>query len=288
MSSGFTLPSWLIGAPEQLLISVTVTTSSQIWGSYLSRRGHPDPEALNIIEHWGLSQLSSNTVKNYPFHLWNMYQDSCLRLLIYIANVVSSVQVRRSSVLVLVSDCKKDIEPDMIMFTRDDIDESIKCDDFPLSYQPRLTILKGFQDLMSLLSGVWLLSALHSLDGFPLRFFTKHNHPWVLWLSLSVVICEHLHISYSIFPEDQDKPEERRLWYETEDWKSGIHSYEQKPRLGREFRVEGHLIISMYSYGGQAPDAGSWAWFGAEIFQPVRSRTPHCVTDPCQTDVLSN
>jgi len=58
-----------------------------------------------------------------------MYRGNCLRLLIfYTANVASSIQVRRSSLLVLVSDCKKDIKPDNILIFRDDIDESIKCD----------------------------------------------------------------------------------------------------------------------------------------------------------------
>jgi len=33
--------------------------------------------------------------------------------------------------------------------------------------------------------------------------------------------------------------------------------------------ASGHLIISMYPYGGQTPDAGSWTWFGAEIWRPV-------------------
>ena len=80
-------------------------------------------------KRWGLFQLSSNTVKNYLFRSWNMYRGNCLRLLIfYTANVASSIQVRRSSLLVLVSDCKKDIKPDNILIFRDDIDESIKCD----------------------------------------------------------------------------------------------------------------------------------------------------------------
>ena len=72
-----------------------------------------------------------------------MYQDSCLRLLIYIANVVSSVQVRRSSVLVLVSDCKKDIKPDNILISRDDIDESIKCDDLSPAVPTDSQLLPG-------------------------------------------------------------------------------------------------------------------------------------------------
>jgi len=56
--------------------------------------------------------------------------------------------------------------------------------------------------------------------------------------------------------------------------------------------ASGHLIISMYSYGGQTPDAGSWTWLGAEIWRPVPTSwesDPDCVTDPCQIDdVLSN
>ena len=56
--------------------------------------------------------------------------------------------------------------------------------------------------------------------------------------------------------------------------------------------ASGHLIISMYSYGGQTPDASSWTWLGAEIWRPVPTSwesDPDCVTDPCQIDdVLSN
>ena len=140
-----------------------------------------------------------------------MYQGSCLRLLIHIANIVSSVQVRCSSVLVLVSDCKKDIEPDIILISRDDIDESIKCDDFPPSYQPRLTILKGFQDLMPLPNGIWFPSALHSLDGFPLRSFTKYNHPWGPVTFTFSYNLRTFHISYSKLPKGQDNPEKCRL-----------------------------------------------------------------------------
>jgi len=56
--------------------------------------------------------------------------------------------------------------------------------------------------------------------------------------------------------------------------------------------ASGHLIISMYSYGGQTPDAGSWTWFGTDIWRPVPTSwesDPDCITDPCQIDdVLSN
>ena len=56
--------------------------------------------------------------------------------------------------------------------------------------------------------------------------------------------------------------------------------------------ASGHLIISMYFYGGQTLDAGSWTWFGAEIWRPVPTSwesDPDCVTDPCQIDdVFSN
>ena len=100
------------------------------------RRGHPDPEAL--LQCWGLSWLSSNTIKT-------TYQGDCSRLLIFYANVASSRQVRRSSVLVLVSDCKKDIKLDNILISGDDIDESIKCDDLsPSSLSTAADHSQGF------------------------------------------------------------------------------------------------------------------------------------------------
>ena len=68
-----------------------------------------------------------------------------LEALDFYGSVVSSIQVRRSSVLVLVSDCKKDIKLDNILISGDDIDESIKCDDLsPSSLSTAADHSQGF------------------------------------------------------------------------------------------------------------------------------------------------
>ena len=66
------------------------------------------------------------------------------------------------------------------------------------------------------------------------------------WLSLSGMICEHWWDLWCfIFPIPNSRGVKDIA--QTEDWKSGIHIYEQRPRLGREFRVEG-ILLAIWQY----------------------------------------
>jgi len=73
VSSGFTLPSWPIGAAEQLAGATGMTVAHKCYCHTVTEEdvftlenlsislAHPDPEAL--LQCWGLSRLSSNTIK---------------------------------------------------------------------------------------------------------------------------------------------------------------------------------------------------------------------------------
>jgi len=162
----------------------------------------------------------------------------------------------------------------------------------PLSYQLWLTTLKDFHNLIPLLNGC----------GCCLRSIHWTTFPWDPIIHVSFDSCFQVwsanidgtfDASYFLFQIleglriSQIITSDRRL----EKWYSHLRA---ETKVGKRISswgyTSGHLTISMYSYGGQAPDTGHdlMQIFDARC-QPVGSQTPDCVTNLCQTDdVLSN
>jgi len=116
-----------------------------------------------------------------------------------------------------------------------------------------------------------MLSALHSLNGFPLRPFTKHSHPWVLLLPLSGMIYKHWwELRCFLFQTPEGS---RQAWIaQTMTWDGRLKKWypdlRAKPKvLGRELRV--CFWSSDYI---NVPLSSSWHWLMRIIW--CRDLTP--------------
>jgi len=88
----------------------------------------------------------------------------------------------------------------------------------------------------------------------------RSNHPWVLWLSLSGMICEHwweLRCFISPIPNSRGVKESAENVIRQKIGKV-VFTFTSRDQGWEESwgYTSDHLIISMYSYGGQAPDTG--------------------------------